>query len=212
MKHWNIDKVVYFVRHGQTLSNITDTVQGLDDPLSPHGELQAEKIAERAQSLDFETIIASDALRAQQTAQVVAERTKHTLVTSDLFREIRRPSSFFGTPRLADAFQEFAEEWWERAQDNWRHSDEETAAEFISRSKLVLDFIDARPEKSLLVVTHGYFLTSVAARVMLGGELSAEQFRLIQPAMWSENTGITICLRADGKWRLLTWNDHAHLG
>ena len=34
-------KRIYFVRHGETIANVESKVQGLDDPLTPEGELQA---------------------------------------------------------------------------------------------------------------------------------------------------------------------------
>lgn len=207
-----IEKIVYFVRHGQTEANVADTIQDLTDVLSPHGEIQAEKIAERAQNLEFEALIASDAVRAQQTASIIAKRTQHSIISSELFREIQRPSSFVNKSRLSDEFQAFVEMWWSRSSEQWRHSDEETAQEFIARAAAAFSFIEARSEKSMLVVTHGYFLRALVIHVLCNGEPDGPLFQKLHGSFMGENTGITVCLKKGGRWHLLTWNDHAHLG
>lgn len=205
-------KIIYFVRHGQTEGNISDTIQDLTDTLSPEGEIQAEKIAARAVNLDFETILSSDAVRAKQTAEIIAKRTGHTVSHHEVFREVIRPSSFVGTPRLSDEFQEFEKEWRGHFDGEWRHSDEETIVEFFKRIVASIALLEERKEQKILVVTHGYFLRALMIYILNGKKFIPETYYSMLIATRGENTGLTICFEQEGKWILLTWNDHAHLG
>src|SRR5690606_39514058 len=66
-------KMVYFVRHGQSVDNASPVFQSIDSPLSEKGRSQAKNIAERLSSVHFETLIASPVQRAKETAQYIAE-------------------------------------------------------------------------------------------------------------------------------------------
>jgi hypothetical protein len=49
--------------------------------------------------------------------------------------------------------------------------------------------------------------------VMIDGEHTSPEFFLkLDRFLHPSNTGITKCLWRDGAWRLVVWNDHAHLG
>lgn len=208
-----IEKTIYFVRHGQTNGNILDTIQDLTDTLSPAGEIQAEKIAARVANLEFEALLSSDAERAKQTAAIIAKRTGHTVSHHDVFREIKRPSSFVDKPRLADDFQNFDAEWRTHFDGSWRFEDEETIAEFFERIISAVALLEERAEGNILVVSHGYFLRGIAAYMLSGKKIIPETYFSIHNALIGENTGITICrLGKNGLWRILSWNDHAHLG
>lgn len=91
-----IKKKVYFVRHGQTDENAVDVFQNTDTILSEEGMKQAQALAERCAKLDATCIIASDYVRAKQTAKIIAEVTGHAVEESPLFREAKRPSEVEG--------------------------------------------------------------------------------------------------------------------
>ena len=55
----NRDKVVYFVRHGQSEDNVAPVFQSPHSPLSAVGRQQAERIAERVSHLSFDALLAS---------------------------------------------------------------------------------------------------------------------------------------------------------
>ena len=62
-------------RHGATQHNLDGRFTGqFDAPLSALGERQAEALAKRLAGQRFDAIIASDLLRARQTAGCIAER------------------------------------------------------------------------------------------------------------------------------------------
>lgn len=62
------------VRHGETLSNRENRVQGITDiALSEHGRRQAEKLADALRSESIEGIVSSPLKRAYQTAQAIGQ-------------------------------------------------------------------------------------------------------------------------------------------
>lgn len=62
------------VRHGETLSNRENRVQGITDiELSEHGCRQAEKLADALRSESIEGIVSSPLKRAYQTAQAIGK-------------------------------------------------------------------------------------------------------------------------------------------
>jgi broad specificity phosphatase PhoE len=66
---------VYLARHGQTAYNLEGRFQGqLPVPLDDTGRVQAAELAERAATHGFRALWSSPLLRAQETAQIVAQR------------------------------------------------------------------------------------------------------------------------------------------
>ena len=63
---------IYLVRHGETAGNVTRTLQFPDTPLSERGLAQADRVAARLASAGAGAILASDHLRAAQTAGAIA--------------------------------------------------------------------------------------------------------------------------------------------
>lgn len=62
------------VRHGETLANRENRVQGTTDvKLSDYGRMQAEKLAESLKSEPIERIVSSPLKRAYETARVISK-------------------------------------------------------------------------------------------------------------------------------------------
>ena len=62
------------VRHGETLSNRENRVQGITDmELSDYGRMQAEKLAESLKSEPIERIVSSPLKRAYETARAISK-------------------------------------------------------------------------------------------------------------------------------------------
>lgn len=213
-----IEKTVFFVRHGQSVANVSAVFQGPDLPLSETGHKQARCIAERIARLGCAALIASPFTRARQTAEVIAAETGLQQEYSDLFVERIKPSVINGKSYRDEEASAIWREW-ERSlySPALRVADGENFADLISRADAALDFLKERGEASLAVVTHGFFLRTIVARTLLGDKLSAEVFKRFQWMASMENTGLTV-LRHHGAfeqepgWRLWIYNDHAHLG
>jgi len=201
-------KKVYFVRHGLTQFNTESRVQDGNDALSEKGLEQAKDIADRLTRVPFDLLLSSDMLRAKQTAEKIAERTGHTPSFSPLFAEAKYPTSFVGLSYKEDAIQKYLAE---RDREG-RYEDEETPAMLHARAKEALTDLAARDEESIAVVTHGRFLRHIILAVLLGDTATWEQEEYFINHLTASNTGITVLEYNEGTWRMITWNDHAHLG
>lgn len=214
-----IEKHIYFVRHGQSIDNTREkpVLQGPDDPLSEFGKEQAQFVADRLTSVHAEIIFSSPMPRARDTAQIIHEATSLPLVQSELFREYRPPRKLIGRPKDDPESQVFLHAQREHMHDpSWHYADEDNYHDLHEQAVKMLDFLISRPEKEIIVVTHAGILRVLITAMMTEGEpdatLTFRFMRFLKP----QNTGITLCrYRADAerrnKWRLLVWNDHAHL-
>lgn len=190
--------------------------QGPGSPLSEEGLRQADFIAKRASGIEFDAIIASPFMRARQTAKIIAKTTNKQLEFSELFVERRKPSSIYGKPHTDEAASKTWHEWHKSFFEGGKVEDGENYQEIVKRADNALDYLLSRPEQSLLVVTHGYFLRAIVARVLLGDTLTPASLKCFQRLKSMENTGITAIVYepafAEGScWRVWIYNDHAHL-
>lgn len=211
-------KIVYFVRHGRSEDNVAPVFQSPDSPLDEGGRKQAGNIADRISRLSFEALVSSPFPRAKQTAEAIAAVTGKTAEYSELFVERIKPTYINGKP-YTDKKAEDLWRQWEKSlyTPGMRVEDGENFEDLIARADRALTFLRERKEKSLVVVTHGYFLRTIVARVLLGGFLSGEIFKNIQRVASMENTGLTVlqyraAFEEDPAWHLWIYNDHAHLG
>lgn len=205
-------KRVYFVRHGQSTSNVDEIVQGLDDPLTPEGERQALRLAERIKNLTVGALISSDALRAKETAKAISEAVDMPVAYSELFREIRRPASLVGMSRNDPEYQAFLKLEEEHfGEEGWRFEDGENYEDICARGEAALTYLETHESDDIVVVSHGYFLRFLVTMILLEKEMMLPVWQHTRKVMHEENTGITLCvLDSDRMWHLLTWNDHAH--
>jgi len=213
-----MQKIVYFVRHGQSADNVLPVFQSPDSPLNEKGKQQAEKIADRVSRLSFEALIASPFQRAKETAEAIQRVTGKTPEFSDLFVERVKPTSINGKP-YTDKKANTAWREWEKSlyTPGMRVEDGENFDDLVARADKALAFLSDRREKTLTVVTHGYFLRTIVARVLLGDLLSGDASRRFQKSAAMANTGLSVLwyhggFEEESSWRLWTYNDHAHLG
>lgn len=211
------EKIIYFVRHGQSEGNVAPVFQSTDSSLNDVGRKQAAKIAERISKISFDALIASPLSRAKETAEAIARTTGKQPEYSELFIERTKPTRLSGKPHDDKEASKLWEEWEKSLYTlGLRAEDGENFDDLILRSGRALEFLAARREKKLVVVTHGYFLRTMVARILLGDALTPEAFKNFQSKLTMENTGLTVIKYGEGLggvgWRLWIYNDHAHLG
>ncbi len=107
---------------------------------------------------------------------------------------------------------------WEKSlyTPGMRAEDGENFDDIVARADKALAFLGEQSEQSIVVVTHGYILRTIVARVLLGHFLTGEIFRRFHQVAYMENTGITVlryhdAFEQEACWRLWIYNDHAHL-
>jgi 2,3-bisphosphoglycerate-dependent phosphoglycerate mutase len=210
-------KKIYFVRHGESQSNVGGVMLGAETPLTEAGYKQAEYIAERCTKLPVEVVISSTMLRAHETGRTISEKINKELVLSDLFVERAIPTAYLGRLINDPEMQEIEQQIKKGFTDaTFRYSDEETFEDLKIRATAALEFLKNRPEEHIVVTTHGTFLHVLFAVAVFGEILTAELCQATLKTMRASNTGITLLeYREDNleaPWCVVTWNDHAHLG
>ena len=206
-------KTVYFVRHGSTEGNEQGAYQHRHTPLSELGRRQAACVARRFERIPVDIVIASDMARAAQTGRCIAERNTLPMVVEPLFQEILRPAILRGkgreTPEALEMMRFLAENW---TNAGVKHSDEENFFDLKTRALKALDYLVERPERTVLVVTHGTFMCMLLCCMMAGKEVGPRLFDHIHHFLVLKNTALSVCEYDNGKWQLVIWNDYAHLG
>lgn len=203
---------IYFVRHGQTEFNANNTYQPLDSELTAKGLEQAEFVAERFKDMPIDIILSSHLKRAVQTSEIINKRHNKEVIHVEDLRECTRPSILIGKSRSDPEALEILHEMDAHTDDEvWHYDDEENFADVKSRAIAILQSISERNEDHILVVTHGEFLRLLISIILIGPILSPKEFKHMQSSLKTTNTGVTVCHIEQNKWKLLTWNDHAHL-
>lgn len=204
---------IYFVRHGQTTFNKEKRHQFSDTPLSDRGLKQAEFVAKRFETIPVDLIVSSTYTRALQTAQKIQEVTQKEIITTDLLIEKRHPSIFWGKLRSEPAVVTIKDLVKQNSHDKtWHHSDEENFHDVHQRAKRALQFLLDQNKENIIAITHGYMLSLFAMTMMLGDNITYDLHHVFDKFAHSQNTGITMCEYTEDTWKLLTWNDYAHLG
>ncbi len=217
-------KTIYFVRHGESEANAgAPLFQAETSPLTAKGHEQAKFIAERARKLSFELLIASPAVRAQQTAKYISDVTGKSIKSEELFLERRLPEEIVGKPRN-DSHMNSLYEKWEQGffKEGIRVGTGENFIDLKDRAGNALQYLAERPESSILVVAHGFLLRMIVARIIFGEALTIAEFGKILQSIRTANTGLTIAEYQPTyggtlglpppEWLIRVWNDHAHLG
>jgi 2,3-bisphosphoglycerate-dependent phosphoglycerate mutase len=203
---------VYFVRHG--LSTFGEGRHQLPNThLSDQGLQEAGAVARRFMHLPIDLILSSSYTRALQTAQEIEKIKSVPLIQSDLLIERKMPSLFLGKqvddPEIVPIHQSMRDHFYD---PQWHYSDEENFADLLSRTKAALELMLSQQKENIVVVTHGYFLTVMIYVILFGENADSQTFKSFREHTANSNTGLTLCEYENNNWKLLTWNDIAHLG
>lgn len=213
-------KIFYFVRHGESLLNAAGIRQGSEGSLSDKGKEQAVETGKRLANHVIDVILVSPYVRTKETAGIINEQIpggKH-IEYVDLLHERRNPSEIIGksisdpeVKRIIDTIDKAYHS------DDFRNSDEENFQDLKDRARALLDYLAARPEQNILVVTHGIFLRMVVAYIEYGERLNAATYNTLSIVNASNNAAITVCEYRKGwfgppkeeRWKVLAWDDYS---
>lgn len=188
---------IFLIRHGETLGNAARTVQMPDNPLSPRGGAQAERLARRLKGEGIGLILSSDYSRAVQTAEHLRHAAGVPVRFDPLLRE-RNFGDIRGTPYAELGFDMFEPGYAPPNGESW-----EVFHTRVDRAWALVREAAAAADGHLAVVTHGLVCRSLAARhlVLPEGEEA--------PLAWG-NTSLTI-VDHPAPWRVRLLNCTAHL-
>ena len=83
-----MDTVIYLVRHGETVDNARQIMQGrVQGDLNERGRAQALETARRLADEHIDVVISSELRRAVQTAEIIAAQHGLPVLTTPLLRE-----------------------------------------------------------------------------------------------------------------------------
>lgn len=209
-------KIVYFVRHGQSEDNASPVFQAYDSRLNERGREQARYVAERASQLGADILISSPQPRAYETAEIISKTVGKQVVASDLFVERGKPSFVDGKPWEDARASKMYDEWDKSLYTpGYKVADGENYDEIVSRADAALAYLLKQDVSKILVVSHGHFIRTIVARVILGDTLTGDSLLRFHRTTSLENTALTVlhyreAYQEPAAWRLWTLNDHAH--
>lgn len=203
---------VYFVRHGESVDAGQGVHQRSEAPLSELGEKQAAQISMRLNRIDIDKIYSSTMRRAEQTAKVVARDKGMKVEYSDLIVELKKPSVLIGKWEEGVITKELKEYMRKYFGTEIRHSDEENFSDVKARLVRFIEVLEKEKGEAILVVTHGYVIRFIFGLIAFGNSFNWEMAMNLFKLMKTGNTGLTVYEYSGGEWRLITWNDIAHLG
>ena len=208
-----MSKKIYFVRHGESLSIAAKKNQDAEVSLSPKGIEQATAVAGRFSTIRVKAIYSSPYKRALQTAEIISQAIHIPVVINDLLKEGKRPSFFenksFDDPEVVSARNLIHEHSNDPA---WHHSDEENLFDLRDRMISLRTFLEHTPEQRFVVVCHAGVMRMLSLVLVFDKLTTPDLFMASYHHTKISQTGLTVFEFGEHGWRLLTWNDYAHLG
>ena len=209
--------IQYLVRHGQSLSNVEERVQGQEDVgLSALGHEQARAVAAWARTTFARSPVAeiwsSPLVRAYDTAAAVGAALGLPVQVADDLRELH--AGIFQGHLWADLETRFPAEVaaWRGGDVHYRIPGGESRADLAARGREALERLADRGRGPMIVVAHGGILTA-ALGSMVGGAhplLAAAAMRPFTKLPALANASVS-----ELAWpgpELRRFNDTAHLG
>lgn len=202
-------KELYLVRHGETLYNLQNRLQGhSDSPLSEKGIFQAEVSAKYiAQNKNIDHIYASDLGRAIKTAEIFSKHLQTDISKRSDLREIAQGKLEGMTYSEIEAHygKSIMQKFHERHLDLVVDEGESPRESLHRFGKALEEIMERHPEGSnILVITHGLILTNFLCHLKNVPENTVSPINI-------ENGSITHLTFESNKWYLKEVGECAHL-
>lgn len=200
---------LYFVRHGESVSNlITQFAGSLDMPLTEKGRQQAAATAAFLQEVPFSAVYSSDLCRAYETGLAVANSHNIPIHSSPQLREIFAGEWEGKTYDQLDV--EFAESYgiWRTQIGLAQCPNGESVAQLQTRvHSYVQDIVRRHTGETICIATHA---TPIRVMECLW---TNTPLSLMHTIPWVSNASVTVAVYDESGRGVLTRRDlHAHLG
>ena len=192
------------IRHGETLWNKENRVQGLSDiELSDAGIEQARKLALSLKDEPIGAFHSSPLKRAQQTAEIINRFHGRSIETHPELMEMDM-GDFEGVSfkELMTRENEFIRRWVAKPA-SVRMPNGETLAELQSRAWIAFDRILSR-EENAVIVSHNFTIAAILCRLR---KISLQEFR----STCVDNASKTIVRVQNNEAQVDVINDRQHL-
>lgn len=204
--------IVYFVRHGESEHNAKRIHQPSDSPLSDSGLKQAKQLASRFKNVPIDVILTSPYKRTMQTSEIISDELKLEFEMEPHLVEMRRPSEIINKswddPDIRRIKNTIFENWIE---PNYHYSDEENFFELKERAGKAISKILTIDGSHVLVVSHGHLIGMIVCLLTFGEDLKPDEYLKIRNMFSLSNSGITTLKYESAQWKLISWNDVAHV-
>ncbi len=184
---------LYFIRHGQSVLNVTKCFTGsIDSALTELGLMQANMAATFFDNIHLDAVYASDLQRAYVTGKVIADAKNVPIYGSKDLREIYA-GLWEGVP-YAELYDKFPDSYgvWKQDIGNAVCPCGETVAKLQERvNNAVLRIVKENPNGSVAIATHA---TPIRAMEVIWKNLPISEMKNLE---WVSNASVTH-VRYDG--------------
>lgn len=195
---------LYLVRHGETVWNVEDKMQGIkDSPLTAKGIEHAKLLGTKLRELPggIDRLYTSDLGRACNTAALIGEKLGLEAVNDERLRE--RNMGIFEGHSWDYVREHFPAEFAATVSDDndYRIPEGDTKAEYIARVSAFLEHVSVSHHgERVLAVTHRGFI-NFALRIILSIPFNARMGIVVN------NTNLSGFTLHKGRWMLERFGD-----
>ena len=179
----------YLIRHAQTVWNSENRLQGhSDQPLSPLGQEQAQRLAAFFSARHLKGIYTSHLTRSRQTAEAIAAGNGHGIapVSEQELAEMHLGAWEGLTPEEIDARFQSAYQQWRAQPSSITIPQAESTAAFRQRVRRIFKRLASQFEEGeYVVVSHGGVIAAVLA------DLWEADYDAVLRRLRLDNAGIT---------------------
>ena len=198
---------VYFVRHGQSAANLSQTFAGhIDVALTELGRRQAECTADYLADVPLTAVYSSDLSRAYDTAYAIAQKHGLTVQTNPTLREI------YAGEWEGRAYKELeatdpAYRIWVNEIGNATCTNGESVAQLQTRVADAVGQIVARhPNETICIVSHGTPIRAMTAM------LTDTPLVRMHTVAWTSNASVTVAeFSSPFEGKIVSADLHDHL-
>ncbi len=201
-----MDKTVFFYRHGETDLNRERIVQGsgVDASINNLGIAQAKAFYDYYKDVGFEVVLTSKLRRTHQTVEPFVKAG----LPWEQFEDINEIS--WGDhegqktqPWMHDTYLTMKEEW-RKGNFHARIPNGESAFELSQRVSRFVDHLKERPEKNILVCSHGRTMRCLMVTLKEEPLHKMEEYK-------HKNTGLYVAHFKNNRFEIGQANDVSHL-
>ena len=199
-------KQIYIFRHGETEYNKLGIMQGrsIDLSLNDQGKIQVNKFYEFYKNIPFELVISSELKRSKESIERFVEKGIPYIIDKRI-TEISWGANE-GQKMSEETKQRFIKMITEWANGNLDYSipGGESGLSLVTRIDSFIADLKQRPEKYILINTHGRALKMLVTRMLQQDISMMEKYN-------HHNTGLYLFEQIDDKFKLIKKNNIDHL-
>ncbi len=164
---------LFFIRHGETTSDIEDRYGGdYDDHLTEKGIEQSKTLATTLTNKGIEVVYASSLIRAQETAEYISNKNHAQVVVESDLRERNQYGILSGMYKT-EAKEKYPKEVELLKDRYYTMEGAESYEDFRKRFSAIFERIVSAHDDSIAIVTHGGAFRVLFRDLLKWGELKA---------------------------------------